>query len=128
MHRFRPANIQEHWADILPALESIAVHNDWEPEHIYVACLGGSYNLWMCEDGFIIVGISINQFNDNRELFVWICHSLHSDGITEYFDDISEMAKDLECQVIKFISHRKGFEKVAKSRKWQSNTQYTITV
>lgn len=128
--RLKLIDIRLVWGNIKPIVEDLKNkhHLDWSPEDIYAQCLMGRSFLYSCNDGFVIVKPQENQFTLDKELFVWICYSKHNDGLTEYYDDICAIAKDIYAKSILFGSSREGFRKIAKQKGWQSMTEYKINV
>lgn len=128
--RFELVDIRLAWDRIkADVIELKTRYNlDWRPEDVYAQCLIGRAFCYVCQDGFIIVKPQENQFTLAKELFVWICVSRASDGLTEYYPDICAIAKDIYATAIIFESPRDGFRKLAKCNGWQAMTEYRLPV
>lgn len=126
--RLELTDIRQCWDSIAIDVEALRFTYglDWRPEDIYAECRMGLAFCWLCGDGFVIVKPHENRFNNDKELFVWICVSRRGDGMVEYYDDLCEIAKDIGATKIKFESQRQGFHRVAKEKGWTEMTEYTI--
>ena len=118
------------WDAIQPNIAKLQKDHDfsWRPEDIYAQCLMGRAFCYVCKDGFLIVKPQENQFTLAKELYVWICYSVATDGMIEYRLDINELAKDIYATSIIFESPREGFKHLAKNHRWRSMTNYTVPV
>jgi hypothetical protein len=128
--RLRLQDIRLVWDTIKPAIEALKVQwqFDWRAEDIYAQCLMGRAFCYTCEEGFMIVKPQENQFTLAKELFVWLCYSRATDGLSDYYPDICGLARDLFASTIVFNSPRDGFIRVAKANKWPAMTEYRIPV
>ena len=128
--RLKLIDIRLAWSGINPIVERLKNqhHLDWKPEDVYAQCLMGRAFLYSCNDGFVIVKPQENQFTLDKELFVWICYSMHHDGLTEYYSDICAIAKSIHAKAIIFESTREGFKKIAQQNNWQAMTSYKMPV
>lgn len=47
----------------------------------------------------------------NKILWIWTAFSIHGDAISYYKDDIFQLARDLQCNSIRWSSKRRGYMK-----------------
>lgn len=131
MHRFKLADIRKEWdAGVSDQVKRLGnkLGMDWRPEDVYAQCYAGHAFLWLCDDGFMVVKITQNQFDLEKELFVWICCSSSENGITDYMEDIKIFAKEYQCKRISFESPRSGFHRLARQNNWKEMTRFTFSV
>lgn len=129
-HRFLLRDIRQVWGQVHPAIGALKTRYalDWRPEDVYAQCMSGLAFCYMCDDGFLIVKPQENQFSLEKELFVWICHSTHDNGLADYQADICALAKEIYATTIVFESPREGFRRLALKNKWPAMTSYRMPV
>lgn len=94
------------WKDVRKGLWAIKdkCKEKWIPEDVYVSLVSGKSQLFLLDNGFVIV--YVRKTWDGDELFVWCAYSDDGDAIEKYEPDVMELAKKAGAIRIAFESPR----------------------
>jgi len=109
--RLKPAYIRSCWPWIREGLEEVKKlrGGTWRLEDAYAECVNGNAHLWICDDGFVIFKPIVDDYSGEKILLVWLAWGKKKgDLIDEYQDQIVEIARDQQFDVLRFYRHAKG--------------------
>jgi hypothetical protein len=113
-----PQELRSWWPLVKPGLEKVKVKSpeNWIVEDVYVDCFNGKSMLWALIDDNKIIGYWVLQPN-GQELHVWASWSLENrhDIAKIGLKCIKDIASKGNAKYITFSSHRRGWEKRAKT-------------
>ena len=113
-----PQELRSWWPSIKPGLENVKTKSpeDWIIEDVYVDCYNGRSMLWALIDDSRVIGYWVLQPNGDK-LHVWAGWSLENrhDNLENGLKYIKEVARQGGSKYITFSSHRRGWEKRAKT-------------
>ena len=105
-----PINLHDLWPEVREGLSKVRIksHGDWIPEDIYAAIRAGHSNLYLVDEGFVV--ITPRKDFDGITLFVWIAYGL-GEVFDKYLPHMEEMGRAIGAKRIRFESSRNGWSK-----------------
>lgn len=107
------ADFRAEWNGILPGLQKTLEHqNDglrWED--VYAALARGSAQLYLADDGFLILRQEQSLDTGRKTLFIWFGYCDGGDAVTRYEPQVLQLACTLGVAEIAFCTIRRGFER-----------------
>ncbi len=105
--RFIPVPELYHvWKEVRKGLWAIKdkCKEKWIPEDVYVSLKSGQSQLFLLEDGFVVLYPRASW--DGNELFLWCAYSEEGDAVEKYEPQLMELAKTLNARRLVFESPR----------------------
>lgn len=105
--KFVPTHEIYHvWKDVRKGLWVIKdkCKEKWIPEDIYFSLMQQQSQLYLLEDGFVI--IYPRKSWDGNELFIWCAYCPEGDAVEKYEPYLMEMARNINARRLVFESPR----------------------
>ena len=113
-----PQELREWWPSIKPGLENVKAKSpeNWIVEDVYCDCFIKKSMIWVLLDEGKIIGYWVLQPN-GQELHVWAGWALENrhDNLEIGLKYIKDIARQGNAKYITFSSHRRGWDKRAKT-------------
>jgi len=113
-----PQELREWWPSIKPGLENVKAKSpeNWIVEDVYCDCFIKKSMIWALLDEGKIIGYWLLQLN-GQELHVWAGWALENrhDNLEIGLKYIKDIARQGNAKYITFSSHRRGWDKRAKT-------------
>ena len=113
-----PQELREWWPSIKPGLENVKAKSpeNWIVEDVYCDCFIKKSMIWALLDEGKIIGFWVLQ-PTSQELHVWAGWALENrhDNLEIGLKYIKDIARQGNAKYITFSSHRRGWDKRAKT-------------
>lgn len=113
-----PQELREWWPSIKPGLENVKAKSpeNWIVEDVYCDCFNQKSMIWVLLDEGKVIGYWVLQPN-GQELHVWAGWALENrhDNLEIGLKYIKDIARQGNAKYITFSSHRRGWDKRAKT-------------
>ncbi len=113
MRYVKPDELHSVWAFVKAGLEVVRnrCFERWIPEDVYTALKQGGSQLFVAEDGFIVVTPQKDQFSGEQILFIWAAYGTNALVYEEGEKLITQLAKQIGAKRIQMESPRRGWER-----------------
>ena len=112
MRKVAPEQLHEVWSAVREGLEEVAknANDGWIPEDVYLSLKTGGSLLYVWDDKSFVVLNVMQSYAGQREAHIWAAYGVGNVG-SMYSPFVDDVAKDLGCSAITFLSPRKGWAK-----------------
>jgi len=130
--KLEPSSLTEVWDTIKPCLETMKLDwpelGTWRVEDVYASIKAGESVVYVTEDGFAVCRPTIDEYNGEGELFIWIAYSFKPGGnmIQKYLPSFIEVARHLGYKAVTTKSNHPALAKVPQLE--VSYTEYRAVV
>ena len=107
----KPEDIGQYWPEVRKGLEHILSRSNelWIPEDVYVELKNINCGLYVFDGGFVILQITSGWSGKDCNVFA----AYGSGNMDWAFEETKQIARDLGCRRLKFMTTRDGWEKAA---------------
>ena len=105
--KFVPTHeVYDVWKDVRKGLWEIKdkCKEKWIPEDVYVSVMSGQSQLYLLDDGFLIV--YPRKAWDGNELFIWCAYCNEGNAVEKYEPHLMKMAQNIKAKRLVFESPR----------------------
>ena len=116
--KLEPSSLNEVWDTIKPCLETMKLDwpelGTWRVEDVYASIKAEESVVYVTEDGFAVCRPTIDEFNGEGELFIWIAYSFKPGGnmIKKYLPSFIEVARHLGYKAVTTRSNHPALTKI----------------
>lgn len=105
-----PEKLHSVWTQVREGLQKVQwkTQEEWIVEDVYAALRNGAASLYLADAFFVVVTFR-DRYDGAREMHIW-CGYGPWQIENGAFDEITELAKELKCAFVTFLSPRRGWE------------------
>lgn len=114
----RPADIRREWPRIRAAVTAILAGDEETPEEVYAECRYGRAQLYVCEQGFVVLKKYPREDSARPELLVWLAQGEGVGLLHRHLPQLELIAREIGAATLAFRTRRRGFGRLLDGR-WQ---------